>query len=541
MRSLYWRLNWLIPAVLLAACDKGGPQVVAPAVYDSAPVETRTIQVTVDAAGVVEPESTVEVKSKASGEVLAVHAETGDIVPSGHLLVEIDKRTPRNALSQTEAALKAAEARRKIAQTQMERASALFKTQTLTQSDLEQTQLEFANAESQVVSAKVAVENARITLEDTDVRAPIAGTIIEKTVEPGTVIASTTQNVSGGTTLMKMADLTTVQVRTRVDETDIGKIQPGMRTKVTVAAYPNQPFDGEVLKIEPQALVEQNVTQFSVLIKIANRGGLLKPGMNADVQIQIANREGVAAVPTAALRAETDVPLTAVMLGLNEEVLRKDLWPEGAPTAAKGKNTVTIGGRTLELPDGVDAAKVTALMQKRQSGQELTAEERTMMRSVFQQMGGGGGNFGGGGGGGPPGGFGGGGPPGGGGNFRGPPGGGPPGGGGGGFFVSGASQQTGARPAAANTDYLFGGDYWVVAMRGDQPVPVAVKTGLTDLEYSEVVSGLQPGDRVLLLPSTSLYEQQERLQEFISQRFGSSTPFQQNNQQQQNQARFLFR
>jgi HlyD family secretion protein len=534
MRSLYW----LIPAVLLAACDKGDPRVVAPAVYDSAPVETRTIQVTVDAAGVVEPESTVEVKSKASGEVLAVHAETGDVVPAGHLLVEIDKRTPRNALSQTEAALKAAEARRKIAQTQMGRAAALFKTQTLTQSDLEQTQLEFANAESQVVSAKVAVENARITLEDTDVRAPIAGTVIEKTVEPGTVIASTTQNVSGGTTLMKMADLTTVQVRTRVDETDIGKIQPGMRTKVTVAAYPNQPFDGEVLKIEPQALVEQNVTQFSVLIKIANRGGLLKPGMNADVQIEIANREGVAAVPTAALRAETDVPLTAVMLGLNEDALRKDLWPEGAPAAAKGKNTVTIGGRTLELPEGVDAARVTALMQKRQSGQELTAEERTMMRSVLQQMGGGG-NFGAGGGG-PPGGFGGGGPPGGGGNFRGPPGGGPPGGGGGGFFVSGASQQTGARPAAASTDYLFGGDYWVVAMRGDRPVPVAVKTGLTDLEYSEVVSGLEPGDRVLLLPSTSLYEQQERLQEFINQRFGSSTPFQQNNQQQ-NQARFLFR
>jgi HlyD family secretion protein len=508
---------------------------VAPAVYDSAPVETRTIQVTVDAAGVVEPESTVEVKSKASGEVLAVHAETGDVVPAGHLLVEIDKRTPRNSLSQTEAALKAAEARRQIAQTQMERAAALFKTQTLTQSDLEQTQLEFANAESQVVSAKVAVENARITLEDTDVRAPIAGTVIEKTVEPGTVIASTTQNVSGGTTLMKMADLTTVQVRTRVDETDIGKIQPGMRTKVTVAAYPNQPFDGEVLKIEPQALVEQNVTQFSVLIKIANRGGLLKPGMNADVQIQIANREGVAAVPTAALRAETDVPLTAVMLGLDEDALRKELWPEGAPVAAKGKNMVSIGGREIELPDGVDAAKVTALMQKRQSGQELTAEERTMMRGVFQQAGG---NFGGGGG--PPGGFGGGGNPPGGGNFRGGgSAGGPPGGGGGGFFVSGASPQT-ARPAAS-PDYLFGGDYWVVAMRGDEPVPVAVKTGLTDLEYSEVVSGLEPGDRVLLLPSTSLYEQQERLQEFINQRFGSTTPFQQPNQQQQNQARFLFR
>jgi HlyD family secretion protein len=510
---------------------------VAPAVYDSAPVETRTIQVTVDAAGVVEPESTVEVKSKASGEVLAVHAETGDVVEAGALLVEIDKRTPRNSLSQTEATLSAAQARRQIAQTQMERAQTLFKSQTLTKADVEQTQLEFANAESQVVGAKVAVENARITLEDTDVRAPIKGTIIEKTVEPGTVIASTTQNVSGGTTLMKMADLTTVQVRTRVDETDIGKIQPGMRTKVTVAAYPNQPFEGEVLKIEPQALVEQNVTQFSVLIKLANRGGLLKPGMNAEVQIQIANREGVSAVPTAALRADSDVALTAAMLGLDEATLRKDLWPEGEPTGAKGKNTVTVGNRTIELPDGVDAAKFTALMQKRQSGQELTAEERTLMRNVFQQVGGnfgggGGGNFGGGG---PPGGFPGGGNfggggGGGGGNFRGPQ-------GGGGNFPTAASAPAPAR----SSDYLFGGDYWVVAMRGDQPVPVAVKTGLTDLEYSEVVSGLEPGDKVLLLPSTSLYEQQERLQEFINQRFGSTTPFQQPNQQQQNQARFLFR
>jgi HlyD family secretion protein len=507
---------------LFAGCERT-PEVLAPAVYDSAPVETRSIQVAVDAAGVVEPESTIEVKSKASGEVLAVHAETGDVVQAGSLLIEIDKRTPRNSLSEREAALTAAQARRQIAQTQMERAASLHKTGTLTQADYEQTQLEFANAESQVVTAKVAVENARITLEDTDVRAPITGTIIEKTVEPGTVIASTTQNVSGGTTLMKMADLTTVQVRTRVDETDIGKIQPGMRTKVTVAAYPNQPFEGEVLKIEPQAIVDQNVTQFSVLIKIANRGGLLKPGMNAEVQIEIANRDGVPVVPTAALRAESDVPLTAMMLGLDEQQLRKTLWPEGAPAGAMPKNVVSFNGRQIELPEGIDAAQVTALMQKRQSGQELTAEERTLMRTVIQQAGG---NFAGGGGGGPPGGF---------------PGGGGPGGGnfqpGGGNFVSGASPQTPPvqRPS---TDYLFGGDYWVVALRGNQPVPVAVKTGLTDLEYSEVVAGLEPGDQVLLLPSTSLYEQQERLQEFINQRFGSTTPFQQPQQQNQN---FRFR
>ncbi len=522
MRKLYL----LLPIGILLGCEQ--PQEsVAPA-YDAAPVEPRSIEVTVDASGVVEPESTVEVKSKASGEVLTVHAETGDVVEAGSLLVEIDKRTPRNRVSETEAALVAAQARRKIAQTQMQRAESLFKSQTLTQADYEQTQLEFANSEAQVVSATVALENARITLDDTDVRAPITGTVIEKAVEPGIVITSPTQAVSGGTVLMKMADLTSVQVRTRVDETDIGKIRPGMKTRVTVAAYPNQPFEGEVLKIEPQAIVEQNVTMFSVLIKISNRGGLLKPGMNADVRIQIAARESVPAVPTAALRTDSDVPMTATMLGLTEETLTKEIWPNGRASgdSATGKNVLSLNGREIELPEGVSPEQVTSIMAKRRNQQELSAEERALLRSVFQQAGGafgGGGNRGGGGGGG---GFPGGGPP---------PGGFP---GGGVVFLGGGGGGNAAAPPAANvTNYLFGGDYWVVALRNNEPVPVAVKTGLTDLEYSEIVSGLEPGDQVLLLPSTSLYEQQERLQQFISQRFGSSTPFQQ--QQPQGVPRFL--
>ncbi len=544
MRSASLYATALVTLAALAACNKPAPQSVAP-LYDSAPVETRSIEVTVDAAGIVEPESLVEVKSKASGEVLAVHAEVGDVVEAGKLLIEIDKRTPRNAVAQTEAAVAAAKARRNIAKTQLDRANQLYKSQTLTQTDVEKAELEYANAASQVVSSEVALENARITLEDTSVRAPSAGTILEKAVEPGIVITSPTQAVSGGTMLMKMADLTSVQVRTRVDETDIGKIQPGMATRVTVAAYPNQPFDGVVLKVEPQAIVEQNVTMFSVLIKLQNPGGVLKPGMNADVRIKIANRDSVAAVPTAALRADTDVALSAKMLNMDEAVLREQIWPtkqvDGASVAAApsagGKNVLNLGGREIALPDGVDAKQVMALMEKRRAGQELSQEERDLMRKVFQQAGGfaggggpaGGGPGGGGPGGGAPGGVGRGGG-GGGGDF--PPGG-FPGGGfpGGGFVIVQGGPGAAAPTRGGTTNYQFGGEYWVVALRNDQPVPVAVRTGLTDLEYSEIVSGLEPGDRVLLLPSTSLYEQQERLQQFISQRFGASTPFQQNQQQ----------
>lgn len=458
------RCSIVVLGAALAACSDGEPDSVAP-LYDTAPVETRPIEVTVDAAGVIEPETLVEVKSKASGEILAIHAETGDVVDEGFLLVEIDQRTPRNQLAEAEAALVAARARRDITKTQMERARTLHESGTLTQADYEQSQLEYANAEADVVGKQVAVENARIAMDDTEVRAPINGTIIERRVEPGTVISSPTRDVAGGTVLLRMADLTTVQVRTLVDEIDIGKIQPGMRTRVVVAAYPNQPFDGTVLKIEPQAILDQNVTRFAVLIRLENRGDLLKPGMNADVEIQIASSRGaVPTVPTMALRVGDDIPAAAAMLGMPEADVRARLADLGAAAVAR---TTAEGG----------PAELRALFEKRRSGATLTAEEEVRLADARARR-----------------------------------------------------PQTGGagRPAApTGTDYAFGGNFWVVAVKDGQLEPTVVKTGLTDLEYTEIVAGLSPGDQVLLLPSTSLYDQQAYLQQRIQERFGSASPFQQ--------------
>src|SRR5690606_41254747 len=96
-------------ALPLAGCQPDPGDVVP--LYDSETVEVVDIQVSVEASGVIEPVTTVEVKSKASGEILSVHADTGDVVESGALLVEVDKRTPRNELAEAEATLQAAPAR----------------------------------------------------------------------------------------------------------------------------------------------------------------------------------------------------------------------------------------------------------------------------------------------------------------------------------------------------------------------------------------------------------------------------------------------
>ncbi len=287
-------------ALGLAACHKAQP---AP-LYEKVPVERRDIVVSASAAGSIQPILTVDVKSKASGEIIEMRVETGDEVRPGQLLAKIDPRTPRANLEQAEASLQVAEAQLANARAQLARADTLFKSQAITETEYESAKLAYAQANAQLVNARTNVQSAKDAMEDTQVRAPLKGTMIQKNVELGTVISSPTRDVGGGTVLFKMANLDTVQVEALVDETDVGKVQAGMPVTITVDAYPNRPFDGRVLKIEPQAQVQQNVTMFPVLVNILNPEHLLKPGMNSEVEIHVgrlakspAGRRPPAAIP----------------------------------------------------------------------------------------------------------------------------------------------------------------------------------------------------------------------------------------------------
>jgi HlyD family secretion protein len=493
--------------LLAAACSKK-PE---PVVFQAVPVEKRSIVVSARASGTVQPDTVVEVKSKASGEILEMRVETGQTVDRGTLLVRVDQRTPRNRLNQAQADLDVAKARFENAEAQRKRSDELFKTQSISTEEHETAVLAVANARAVVVGAQVALENAKIAMEDTDVRAPITGTIISKTVERGQVISSPTSDVGGGTVLLKMADLNLVQVRTLVDETDIGKIRAGLRATVTVGSYPNQPFEGSVLKIEPLAETVQNVTMFAVQVRIENRNGLLKPGMNADVEVHIGQRDSVLAVPNAALRTPRDVNSAATVLGIDPERLKTlladaekrrdsmrttlaaqtpsrdtvkvDTLTQGArepgSQGARGATMTTPDGRQVPLPEGVSEAEARALMQKRFGGGQLTAAENATLQKVMQA-------------------------------FR--------AGGGGRGFGGGGMGRRGAGGGGA--DFQFGGNYIVFVRKNGEPVPVYIRTGLTDLDYSEVVSGLSAQDSVLVLPSASLVQQQTDARNRINQMTG---------------------
>src|SRR5687768_13502723 len=319
--------------------------------YEAVPVERRTLVVSASASGAIEPVLTVDVKSKASGEIIEMNVQTGDDVKSGQLLASIDPRIPRNNLAQGEANLAVAEAQLANAKAQLSRSDTLYKTQAITEAEYENSKLTFANANAAVIRARSDLENARDRMNDTRLRAPLAGTIIAKNVELGTVISSPTTDVGGGTVLFKMANLDTVQIRTLVDETDIGKVQPGLLATITVDAYPNRPFEGSVLKIEPQATVQQNVTMFPVLVRIANPNHLLKPGMNTEVEIHVGRRENVIAVPNAALRTQRDVASAAQVLGLDPAQVQQQLAAAQQQAAPVNRDSASLGGGTQARPD----------------------------------------------------------------------------------------------------------------------------------------------------------------------------------------------
>lgn len=316
--------------------------------------------------GRVEPNFVVEVKSKASGEILRLVYEEGDRVTKGELLVELDPADETRQVRKMKTSLIAAQAKLAKAQSELstarqtipasideararvvssnvaladahnklQRALGLDRRKIISQEVLESAEtaqqkaaaeqqlalasLEKAKAEqstlaerqhdidlarTQVTDAEIALEEAQERLADTRIVAPIDGVIIRQLVEQGQIISSGISNVGGGTTLLQLADLSKVFVLASVDETDIGRIQLEQVARLTADAYQHRTFQGKVVHIAPQGVVESNVTTFSVKIEVEGEGKrLLKPAMSVNVEIITQQREDALMVLSTAIQ-----------------------------------------------------------------------------------------------------------------------------------------------------------------------------------------------------------------------------------------------
>ncbi len=218
---------------------------------------------------------------------------------------------------------------------------------------------------------------------------------------------------------------------------------------------------------------------FAVLLSISNAEGFLMPGMNAEVEVSVAERQNVLAVPLMALRTDRDVSATAGILGMSEADLRRELAVGGSsadtPVGSDG-SAISLGGRTITLPAGVDAEKFRGITEKRRAGGTLSAEEQQLLRRVRSAQNG----------------------------------------------EGGRRRRGGGGQSEGDTDYRFGGEFWVVVDEGGGETRIAnVRAGLTDLDKVEIISGLDESDRVLILPSAHLVETQEQLQNWINRRVGT--------------------
>ncbi|MBM3908325.1 MAG: efflux RND transporter periplasmic adaptor subunit [Gemmatimonadetes bacterium] len=346
----------------LAACGKKTENTVA---IQTAPVVRRDIVVDATATATIEPINIVEVKSKtASGQITQMTVEVGSNVRPGDLIVQIDTRDLTNAANQAQADFEAAQAKLNTSTAQKKRSDDLFKQRIITAQENETANLDFANSQASFVRARTSLDLAQQRLEDATVRAPVVGTVIEKTVSLGQVIQAGTTSMGGGSTILKMADLSRVRARALVNETDIGQIVAGQEATVTVDAFPDRPFRGRVEKVEPQAVVQQNVTMFPVLISLSNEEGLLKPGMNGEAAVLVDRRTDVLSIPNDAVRSMREVQTIAPLLNLDPDSVGAQLRAsmgamfgggrggQGGARPAQGGRPQTSNGAVDLLPQG---------------------------------------------------------------------------------------------------------------------------------------------------------------------------------------------
>jgi len=327
--------------------------------------ERGPIQLRIESTGRVVSNLDVEIKCKASGEVIGVPYDVSDPVKKGDLLVELDpideqrrvkqaevnlssskaklvqaqqnletaERNLVNDMSRAQADLKAARAKFQDAHAKAERAKKLLEakrvsieenetaqtTASLAAADLENAKIALAElkvkkdalevlrqdvilAEGQVESNKIALEMAQQRLKDTKVFAPIDGVIAARQVEVGQIISSPTSNVGGGTALLVLSDLSRIFVLASVDESDIGRIEVGQRVTITADAFPDKEFYGKVVRVAARGENTSNVVTFDVKIEVLSEGKQnLKPEMTANVVVIAAESENALLVPSDAV------------------------------------------------------------------------------------------------------------------------------------------------------------------------------------------------------------------------------------------------
>ena len=293
-----------------------------PLSFKTARLDRGAVEQSVTATGSVSAVVTVQVGSQVSGVIAKLGADFNSHVTAGQVIAQIDPTRFAATLAQNDATLKAAlagEARAQVAVRQAkldrDRAQALVTRQVLGAADLDLARTKYdqaladeAQAVAMIAQARASVGAARVDLERTTIRAPIAGTVLQRSVDVGQTVAASLQ----APVLFTIAqDLARMEVHAAIDEADVGKLREGQEATFTVDAYPGEAFRATIFQIRSQPNVQQNVVTYDAVVRFDNPDSKLRPGMTATVRVVSLRREDVLRVPNAALRFKPSADLIA--------------------------------------------------------------------------------------------------------------------------------------------------------------------------------------------------------------------------------------
>jgi HlyD family secretion protein len=282
---------------------------------------------TVEATGTLEAVETVEVGTQVSGTIKALYADFNSQVRKGQVIAQLEPslfatqvEQARATVARMQADVEAAKVNVEDTQIKLKRAHELMARELIPATDLEtaeanarQAQASLKAAEAQVTQGRASLNQNQVNLGHTTIAAPIDGIVIDRPVDVGQTVAASMQ----APTLFVLArDLRHMQVNAAVDEADIGRIHAGQPVTFQVDAYSGETFTGTVKQVRLQPKVEQNVVSYVTVIDVPNDDLKLKPGMTANVTIEIARADNVLRVPNAALRFR---PTTEVFTALGQQ------------------------------------------------------------------------------------------------------------------------------------------------------------------------------------------------------------------------------
>ncbi|TKB54310.1 efflux RND transporter periplasmic adaptor subunit [Ferrimonas aestuarii] len=389
--------------------------------YTTVALSQGDIKKQVSATGALAAVDDVVVGAQLSGQITELLVDFNDKVEQGQLLARIDPRSFAATVDQYQAqklstlanieqqqvAIKMAQVNAKQAKRELVRGQDLVKTNNISQEELElletayelkqleitQAQNELARQQASLASTDAQLLQAQINLDRTEIRAPISGIVINRTIEAGQTVASSYNTPE----LFEIAkDLSQMEIEAYIDESDIGLIDKGQRVQFAVDAYPEQRFHGQVHQIRKSPTSESGVVTYTVVIKAGNPDEKLLPGMTADLSILIDTAHNVLRVPNSAIRigarfASQSQPQSKMGGKMAQQIQQLDLTDEQQAQLREAREALKSDGfgRNREaIKQKMEQAFAQVLTeQQKQKLQQLKAGDIRLGQVMVQENG----------------------------------------------------------------------------------------------------------------------------------------------------------